>query len=225
MGDILDLIRARRSVRRYKPDPVSEDLVQKVLEAGRWAPSGANTQPWEFIVVQDVSLRAAMAQLLIEDRERLKGYDPNFPGTGVNYLKDVPVMIVVCADPRFINFYPLGARREVIFYFSIAAAIENMFLAAWALGLGTAWLTIRDGSEEALRQLLGIPRGLEVHAVMPIGYPAVAEKDSYRRELTQMVHRDRYDPSKRVPDEVLERALSSKENRLLYRRKGAAAFS
>lgn len=225
MADFFEVVKERRSVRRYTTDPVSEEDIQTVLEAGRWAPTGGNMQPYEFVVVRDQELLGSITSLLIADREKLFAYDPLFPGSRVDYLKSVGAMIVVCADPRFMEFFPLGARRDAVLYFSLGAVIENMFLAATALGLGTAWITIKDGSERELRDLLGIPWDMQVQVVMPLGYPGAEEKHLYRRELSEVVHRDRYDASKRVPDGVLREALSSKENRRQYRLKGPGSFS
>ncbi len=224
MADFFEVVKARRSVRRYTTDQVSDEDIQKVLEAGRWAPTGGNTQPCEFILVRDKHLLQSIGSLLVADREKLFAYDPLFPGSRVDYLKNIGAMIVVCADPRFTEFYPLGDRRDSILYLSVGAVVENMFLAATALGLGTVWITIKDGAERELRDLLGIPRDMEVHVVMPLGYPGVEEKHLYRRELSEVVHRDRYESGKRVPDAVLEQALSSKESRRQYRLKGPGSF-
>lgn len=224
MADFFEVVKARRSVRRYTGDPVSDADIQKVLEAGRWAPTGANTQPCEFIVVRDKELLESIASLVIADRERMAAYDTRFAGRRVDYLKTVSAMIVVCADPRFTEFYPLGAGRDAILHLSIGAVVENMFLATTALDLGTAWISIRDGSERELRELLGIPSDMEVHVVMPLGHPGVEDKQRFRREQSEVVHQDRYDTSKRVPDAILAEAVSAKEKRLQYRLKGPRSF-
>ena len=164
----LDLARSRRSVRRYKPDPVPEDLLQQVLEAGRWAPSAVNSQPWEFIVVTDPSARQALYDLA------------GVLGLKWKQLLEAPVVIVVCA--RRLTGY---SRDDCLF------AGQNMLLAATDLGLGTCW--IGGFNESKLKRLLSVPQAYVLPGMLTLGYPAHEPSAPPRRELAQLVHRGSFE--------------------------------
>lgn len=163
------LVKQRRSIRAYKPDPVEEDKLLRILEAGRLAPSAANRQPWHFVVVRD-SLK----------REHLRrGYDREW------FVK-APVIIVVCADPS-----AAWKRKDGEEYWKVDAAIamEHIVLAAANEGLGTCWIGAFD--EKAVREVLGIPEHIRVVAMTPLGYPA-EEKGPVadRKPLEEIAHYD-----------------------------------
>jgi nitroreductase len=171
---LLDLIRGRRSVVRFESGDVSEEQVEAILEAGRWAPSYINSQPWEFIVVRDAAMRSRAAGILQRVTISWQGF------------AQAPVLIVVAVDsvtdPRH--------HRE-----DGAAAAQNMALMAHALGLASFWAGIHGGEEarhtpeDELRSLLAIPRMLRIIAVLPVGIPAYTP-ESTRRPLSEMLHRD-----------------------------------
>jgi nitroreductase len=199
MESFLELARTRRSVRAYKPDPVPEALVRELLEAARWAPSAINSQPWEFIVVTDAEVRAAVC-----DSARMLGV--RWP-----HIAQAPVLVVICA-PRITPF----SRDDCIF------AGANLMLAATDRGLGTCW--IGGFSEATIRRLLGIPEGFVVAGMCTVGYPAGETRAPARRELAEMVHRETYTGGKgglarlSGPLEVAWRLL-----RLQFRRRGKPA--
>ena len=162
-----ELVHARRSIRQYRPDPVPPELVEQVLEAGRWAPSACNSQPWEFIVVTDPQVREAIYQLA------------NVVGLKWPHLRTAPVTVVVCA--RKLTPY---SRDDCIF------AGQNMLLAAQDLGLGACW--IGGFNERKMKQLLRVPEGYLLPGMFTLGYPAATPNPTPRRELTTMVHADTY---------------------------------
>jgi len=159
----LDLAHSRRSVRQYRPDPVPDDLLMQVLEAGRWAPSAVNSQPWEFIVVTDPAVKQALYDLA------------GVLGLKWRQLLTAPVVIVICA--RRLTPY---ARDDCIF------AGQNMLLAAADLGLGTCW--IGGFSERQLKRLLSIPSGYLLPGMLTLGYPAHEPPAPPRRELAELIH-------------------------------------
>ena len=172
--DVLEAIRKRRAVRLYRPDPVSREQVRKVLEAANWAPSGLNRQPWEFIVVTGDTIREMGKSYLSTLAEYLKNWDASPMKNSITRDEFIrfaesyggaPVVIVllVKADP-----VPNFRKADLE---SASAAMENLLLAATALGLGTCWMTgpIRD--EKTLRAILAIPDDREIVAVTPLGYP------------------------------------------------------
>ncbi|MBI4317668.1 MAG: nitroreductase family protein [Chloroflexi bacterium] len=197
IDEFLDLVRRRRTVRRYLDDPVSDEQIDNIIEAGRWAPSGVNTQPWEFLIVRDRATIGDLASLWIADQALTEERDPTFSPSDKQYLKRVPVMIVVLADTRCRRVYPRLNEEtpDVIFHHSMAAAIQNMHLAAAAQGLGSVWLSVHPYMQGPLRKLLNVPPILDVEVVIPVGHPT-REFEGRRRDTARMVHRELYDPSK-----------------------------
>ena len=218
------LVKKRRSVRSFKPDPIPEGYVEKILDAARWAMSGANGQPWEFVVVKDKALIKEIAQIYKDTRihtriieeTRVKElqhsvlvhYDRE-PG-----FKDAPVLIVVCADPRTFqatvlsaHFYPGEGGPMATLYKNMANATQLINLAAAALGIGSMWVSVNGTWEPQIKELLGIPQMLSIHTIVPIGYPTHKAVPPYRRKLKEIVHYDRYDKSKFRTDEQIQEFL------------------
>lgn len=218
--DLMEVIRSRRSIRRYKTDPISDEEVMKVLEASRWAPSGADFQPWEFVVVRDRERLRQIADVFSQINAIVREKDPGFgssPRAPV-WMQDVPVMIVVCADPRTKEAYPKpmpDATKEETLCLSMGAAVQNLHLAAAALGFGgSAWLTVHETVQDSLRQILGIPDRLRIMLCCPLGYPATSSASRSRRPAQEFVHMGQYQREKYRTDAQVERAmLEEKEKR------------
>ena len=164
---LLDLARRRRSIRQYRADPVPRELVDQVLEAGRWAPSACNSQPWEFIVVTDPAVREAIYQLA------------NVVGLKWPHLRSAPVTIAICG--RKLTPY---SRDDCIF------AGQNMLLCAADLGLGACW--IGGFNEAKMKRLLGVPESFLLPGMMTVGYPASDPPPPPRRSQADMVHEQTY---------------------------------
>ncbi len=141
-------IRLRRSVRRYRPDPVPRELIERVMDAARWAPSAVNMQPWQFVVLTDPERRRALAK-----------------STGIagvvlqSHVAEAPVLIALCGDERRSSWY----------IHDCCLASQNLMLAATALGLGTCWIGLFD--EAKVWQALGLPEGMRVVGLITLGYP------------------------------------------------------
>ena len=180
MMDVLEAIKTRRSVRKYKPDPVEDEKLQEVLEAARWAPSWANTQCWEFIVVKDPEVKKELAEVLT----------PGNPATEA--VKVAPVVIVACARLGVAGFKrgAVVTERGDFFMFDTALTLHNLSLAAHALGLGTVHVGAFDGDKAA--EILGVPDGVCVVELMPLGYPLEIPKAPPRKELKDFVHSEKY---------------------------------
>jgi nitroreductase len=150
MNEVLKAIRNRRTVRRFKSNPVDEEMLQMILEAGRWAPSFSNLQPWKFIVIRDSALKTAL------DKEARK----SVLHLGIN---QAPVVILVCVDRRIDPLHAIEAG---------AAAAQNMTLAAHSLGLGAGWIGIwGTEAETSIQQLLKLPETVRAVSLLPIGVP------------------------------------------------------
>jgi nitroreductase len=193
--ELFEAIYSRRSIRKYKPDPVDEQAVEKILEAGRWAPSWSNTQCWHFVVVRDPEVRAKLGECLL----RFKLPDKEIENPAVKILNTVPVVIVVCAQTGKSGGPPgpaAGSGGGFItdkgdwFMFDTALAVQNMVLAAHAQGLGTVIIGTFDAPR--VEKVLNVPAGYRVVTLFPVGVPDTEGKAPPRKELSEIVTRDRW---------------------------------
>ena len=172
--DVFEAIKNRRSVRDYDADKqVPQELIEKIVEAARWAPSAGNRQPVEIVVVTDKEKRERMASV--------SGYAP--------YLKDSPVALVVCVNQKK---YTKGYENAREFYtpMDASAAIQNMMLAAHALGLGSCWDSVFD--KKVVRELVDIPEDVEPFAIIALGYPSRAPQPPRRRPIEEYLRWETY---------------------------------
>jgi len=211
IDEFLELAHHRRSIRRFKPDPVPDEWVEKILEAARWAMSGANGQPWEFIVVKDAETKSKLFEAGAEAEkvvialetsrvpEMRQPWYRDLPRTPPrSRFSDAPVLIVVCADPRTAQASVLNRlcdRRWVVDE-NAANATHMINMAAAACGLGAQWVTVDRYYEELIKPILGVPPILRIYNIVPIGYPAYEPRVPYRRQLKEIVHYGKYDMSK-----------------------------
>jgi nicotinate-nucleotide--dimethylbenzimidazole phosphoribosyltransferase len=169
------VIAARRDVRRFRPDPVDDELLSEVLAAGHAAPSVGHSQPWRFIVVRDPRIRASAA--VMADRARLaqaRQLDPDsarhLRSLQLEGIREAPVGVVICCDRRA---RPAGVLGRATFpdtdLWSCACAIENIWLTARAHGLGLGWVTLFEPAELAM--LLGLPEGVVTLGWLCLGWP------------------------------------------------------
>ena len=166
--ELMEAIRKRISVRKFKPDPVPEDAIKYVLEAARLAPSWANSQCWHFIVVTDQSAKERIAQ------------------AGNKWIAEAPVIVVACADPA-----KPGTKGDQPYYLlDIGIAMEHLMLAATEKGLGTCW--IGWFKEEIVKKALGVPDNIRVVASTPLGYPAEVPPSRSRKSLDEIVSYNRF---------------------------------
>jgi nitroreductase len=190
--DFFEVINTRRSIRKFKPDPVQKEDILKILDAGNWAPSALDLQPWEFLVVSG-------------DRKNQLGH--NYGKIVDDYTKDWDAAPDKAFMPRneFIQFANVYGGAPIVlvvltegsndpnyqkgYLESASAAMENILLAATALGLGGCWMLGPLEDEKYLRRVLEIPDDKEVAAISPLGYPDVVPKPRPRKDpdLTQKV--------------------------------------
>ena len=166
---MLEAIMNRRSIRKYKPDPLTDEQIKALLEAAMMAPSAKNGQPWHFVVVRD---RAVI--------DRLRSEHPY-----AAMLEQAPVCVVVCAHP--------SSRMPEYYQQDCAAATENLLLAAYELGLGSCWMGVSPYPErmEPIMRTLGLPEGVVPFNMIAVGHPdeAPASPSRYR---TSRVHYDKW---------------------------------
>jgi nitroreductase len=184
--DVLEAIRGRRSIRKFKPAPVSQEDLNTVLEAARWAPSWANSQCWRFVVVTQQELKDRIAQ-------SFRSRDPTRENRGAVAVRTAPLTIVACAERKKAGFLldgtPLTVKGDWNMY-DAALAMQNLVLTAYSMGLGTVHIGLFD--HKKVEEILAVPEGIEVIAMTPLGYPDEAPESRPRKELEEIVFRNRY---------------------------------
>jgi nitroreductase len=197
---LLSIIRNRRSVRVYKTGKVSDLQLQNILEAARWAPSGANTQPWEFVVTRDRKKMKRVREIYSNEWKQRKLEDPvHYKGLKKDYVGDVSVLVLVCGDARTKQVYLTTrqvADREKLFQASIANSVQQMMLVAASMNLGTVWVSVREEVEPELRELFQVPQELRLLWVVPIGHAQNWPKAKPRRSAEAFTHWEIYDGKK-----------------------------
>ncbi len=182
-ANVFEVIGTQRAMRRLKPDPVPEEYIKQLIWAATRAPSGGNRQPWRFLVVTDAEKRAALAGLY---KEAWDGYAPGAAAVSerlsgeeaasndrvvkssqylADHMHEVPVLIVVC------SLASAAVNAGIASGSSIYPAVQNLMLAARALGLGTALTTLHRQREDKVREILGIPETVDTAALIPVGWP------------------------------------------------------
>jgi len=157
---------SRRSIRRYENKRVPEDVLNKILEAGRQAPSAHNKQPWRFIVITDDEIKEKLSQ-----------------GKWNSFVKDSAFTIVGCGYIG--DLY--GCRWSTI---DTAIALQNMVIAAWALGIGSCW--VGDFQEDEVKRLLNIPDDWKVISLVAFGYPAEQPTGRWKKPLDEIVNYNKF---------------------------------
>ena len=233
---LLSMVRARRSCRRFEAKPLPDEYVRMILEAARWAPSGANSQPWDFIVIKEENRRQEIVQFikkflsLYYKLEHTRDPDLRFPSitepaSRIGY-EDAPVFIIPCGDTRTKAAYPLYTAVEIadaILESSLANAFLYMQLAASALGLGSQWVSVARMwyVQCRIRDLLGIPEDYVVYDMFVVGYPASTPKPRMVRPLEEMIHEDHFDQAKMKTDEEVRAFIAALRKGRTYSEMGS----
>ena len=180
MADLAKIIKGRRSIRKYEDKEVPGELLDKVLEAVQWAPSWANTQVWEVIVIGNRSLKEKLQETIA----------PRNPATKA--VVDAPVVLALCGKLGTAGYYngQVTTKHGDWFMFDLGLAAQNLCLAAHDLGLGTVIVGLFDHNKAA--EVLEIPPGFELVALIPLGYPATAGQAPQRREIAEFTHNDTF---------------------------------
>jgi nitroreductase len=201
----LELVKNRRTIRRFKSGPVPDEYVDKIIEAARWAPSGYNSQPWEFVVVRDKKLKNSIVgwvdkywELSRETEAARESWQRQVMRPWLDPEMDyrnAPVFIIIFGDTRTQVGLPMIIRfdyhrMQTIYISSLANAYLYMSLAATTLGLANEWVsaTAMPYVHCLVKDLLGIPEELEVYDMMALGYPANKPRPKLMRDKGKMVH-------------------------------------
>ena len=200
--DLFEAMRTNRAVRRYRPDPVSDDVLRRCLEAATWGPSGSNRQPWRFVVLRSPEARAVLGPAY------RKGWAAMGAGYGLNEIdpdddsprarmgrsmldfvgnfESIPAYVLFCVEGR-------GRPPVLSDGASVYPAVQNFMLAARAHGLGTVTTTWFTYAEDELRRLVGIPDDWLIAALLPVGYPKGTHGPVRRRPVDDFARRDHWD--------------------------------
>ncbi|MFJ4817051.1 nicotinate-nucleotide--dimethylbenzimidazole phosphoribosyltransferase [Streptomyces sp. NPDC088801] len=202
---VLKVMRERRDIRNgFRSDPIPHEVLLRVLEAAHHAPSVGHSQPWDFVVIRSADTRRAMHELAVRQRDAYakslpKGRAKQFKELKIEAILDTPVNIVVTADPTRGGRHTLGRHTQPqMAPYSAALAVENLWLAARAEGLGVGWVSFFD--EREMVRALGLPEHLEIIAYLCVGYvdefpdePELLQAGwSKRRPLSWVVHEETY---------------------------------
>ena len=199
--NLFEVMYTARSIRRFRPDPVPDELVHRVLEAAIQAPSGGNSQAWRFVVVRDPELRRAIGELYEA------GFREVYPADllaaesnpdrrrvirSADYLAEhmgdePPALVLVCLERAPGSAAPTRTAGS-----SVYPAAQNLLLAARGLGLGGVLTTLHLRREEQVKALLGIPDHVDTYALIPLGFPAGRFGPLRRRPIEEVVHRDKW---------------------------------
>lgn len=169
---VLEAIQKRRSIRKYKEDLIPEEVLLRVLEAARLAPSGKNFQPWKFIIVKEKALKKKLAEA----------------SAGQFFIARAPIIIVGCGFPD--NCYDRMGRYMKSWSVDVTIALEHLILQAQEEGLGTCW--IGSFEEEEVKAILNVPKEVKVLALTPLGYPDEIPPFRGRKSLDEIISYDRY---------------------------------
>jgi len=188
--DVFEAIKNRRSIRHYKPDNVDDKTIQTVLEAAHWAPSWGNIQCWRFIVIRDQKIKSDVADTL----SKIKVDNEWVENAAAKSIRQAPVLIVICAEKGKAGCdtdgTPVTDKGDYWFMFDIALAVQNMLLAANALGLGTVIVGGFDAGKAA--QILNVPEGYAVVTMTPLGVPERKGQISPRKQLSEVLYKDKF---------------------------------
>jgi len=188
--DVFEAIRNRRSIRHYRTDPIDDKTMEAILEAAHWAPSWGNIQCWRFIVIRDPKIKSGIADTLMKIRIDNEWVE----NAAAKAIKQAPVLVVLCAEKGKAGYHPDGTpitdKGDYWFMFDIALAMENLVLAAHALGLGTVIVGGFDAGKAA--QVLSVPAGYCVVTMTPLGVPDRKGQVSPRRQLSEVLYREKY---------------------------------
>ena len=200
MPDLLDEIKQRRSIRKFEARPVPKEVILEILEAAGWAPSAHNAQPWRFIVLADPSVKRQLAEAMAETwaadmaKDGLK-IEPEKVKFRVERFATAPALILACLTmegmDKFSDKKRQNCERDLAMQ-SIAAALQNMLLAAHSKGLGACWFCAPGFCKETVRKALEIPDEVEPEALIAMGYPAEQPPVPSKKPLGDYCFKDKW---------------------------------
>lgn len=228
----MEVIRNRITTRSFDPDyEVPKEHYELILEAARHAPSGANAQPWHYIVVTDPGIKKSISDYFVGEQRFRASLKMKFPTPDYKGLATAPGFIVVVSDFRWVSAFPVlkdndselnrmyRENAERILLQSVAASTMSAHLAAAALGYNVWWVTAigQEKAQETLKPLLGIPDPLSVLDIMAFGPPAKEPYKRWKKDLNDIINWNKFDMAHFMDDAELEDWIQNKRHKVMYK--------
>jgi nitroreductase len=228
---LMQVVRRRMTVRAFDPAyTVPHEHYEMILEAARHSPSGANAQPWHFVVITDPQLKTGIMEYFREEQVARAKLKMKFPTPDYRGLATAPGMIVVASDFRWVRAFPVlndgseldrmyKENAERILLQSVAAATMSAHLAATALGYNVWWVTAigQQRAQEAMKPLLAIPDELAVLDIMCFGPPAKQPYKRWKKSLGEIVSWNRFDPAQFKTEAQIDEWVAGTRHKVMYR--------
>ena len=227
---LMDVVRTRMTNRAFAPSAVPREHFEWILEAARHAPSGANAQPWHYIVVTDPRVKETIGSLFVEEQQRRAKLHMGFPTPNYNGVKTAPGLIVVVADFRFIRAFPVLSddseldrlyrkNAERILLQSVAASTMSAHLAAAALGYAVWWITAigQEEIQSRVKPLLGLPDELAIIDIICFGLPLKPSYKRWKKSLGEIMSWDRFNPQSFMTDAQIDEWVKTTRHKVMYR--------
>jgi 5,6-dimethylbenzimidazole synthase len=227
---LMEVVRTRMTNRAFAPCDIPREHFEMILEAARHAPSGANAQPWHYVVVTDPAAKQAIGQCFVDEQQHRARLRMGFPTPNYHGVKTAPGLIVIVADFRFVRAFPVlndgsdldrlyHQNAERILLQSVAASTMSAHLAAAALGYAVWWITAigQEDIQRKVRPLLGVPEPLSIIDVMCFGPPLKPSYKRWKKRLDQIVSWDRFNPGNMMTDEQIHEWVKTTRHKVMYR--------
>ncbi len=229
---LMNVVRNRITTRQFDPDyEVPDEHYDMILEAARHSPSGANAQPWHFIIVREPEMKRKIADYFVAEQRIRAKLKMKFPTPNYNGLATAPGLIVVASDFRYVSAFPVlkddesdlnrmyKENAERILLQSVAAATMSAHLAAAALGYNVWWVTAigQQKAQETMKPLLGIPEELSVLDIFCFGPPLKPPYKRWKKTLSEIANWDSFNPDNFMTDQELETWIKEKRHKVMYR--------
>lgn len=227
---LMEAVLARKTNRAFASWEVPREHFEMILEAARHAPSGANSQPWHYVVVTDLAIKQVIGQAFVDEQQRRAKLHMGFPTPNYTGVKTAPGLIVVAADFRFVRAFPVlndgseldrlyKKNAERILLQSVAASTMSAHLAAAALGYAVWWITAigQEQIQHEIKPLLGVPDALEIIDVMCFGPPLKPSYTRWKKRLDEIMSWNRFDPTNFLTDAQIDEWVKTTRHKVMYR--------
>lgn len=228
---LMEVVQARMTNRAFDPEfVVPKEHYEMILEAARHAPSGANTQPWHYIIVTDTGMKERLGERFMQEQNRRAKLGMKFPTPNYKGMKTAPGLVVVAADFRYIRAFPIlndgsetdrlyKVNAERILLQSVAASVMSAHLAAAALGYAVWWVTAigQQAIQDEFKPLLGVPEELSIIDIMCFGPPLKESYKRWKKELHEIANWDKFNPDNFQNDEELDEWIKTRRHKVMYR--------
>ncbi len=227
---LMETVLARMTNRAFAPYDVPREHFEMILEAARHAPSGANAQPWHYIVVTDAAVKETIGQCFVDEQQHRARLKMGFPTPNYSGVKTAPGLIVIAADFRFIRAFPVlnddsdldrlyKKNAERILLQSVAASTMAAHLAAAALGYAVWWITAigQEEIQKKVKPLLEVPEALDVIDVMCFGPPLKPSYKRWKKRLDQIMSWERFNADNMMTDAEVDEWVKTQRHKVMYR--------